>query len=145
MNNKGYIAERFKTGTIYIDSYDGKNFVGRLWYPASGDEQKFENLMQLIEEIDASVKTLGFPDEYNRLRSFDTQEETAVAQDESVVAPTPEAGALATFEIKIIFLQNATWQGIVKWDDKDMEENFRSMRELIYLMDSALACVSDDR
>lgn len=138
MSNIGYIPERFKTGTICIDSYDGKTFAGRLWYPRFDGELKFNNLMQLVEAIDASVRTIGFPDEYSTIRRFGTNEDTVQTGCGTNGDFVPDNGKLATFRIKIIFLQNATWQGMLTWVDKDVEENFRSLRELIYLLDSAL-------
>lgn len=138
MSNNSYISERCKTGTICIDSYEDKSFAGRLWYPKFDSEQQFNNLMQLVEAIDSAVKVTGYPDEYSKLRTFDVPKESAISPGDGDTAFSPENGKLATFRIKIIFLQNATWQGIVTWVEKDTTENFRSMRELVYLMDSAL-------
>lgn len=138
MNNTAYIPERFKTGTICIDSYEDKTFVGRLWYPQFEREVKFNNLMQLMEAIDDSIKSIGFPDEYISIRRFGANEDSKPRGSVTTGDFVPINGNLATFRMKIIFLQNATWQGIVTWVENDAEENFRSMRELIYLMDSAL-------
>ncbi len=44
----------------------------------------------------------------------------------------------ATFVVRISFCQNETWQGNVTWLDNRQTQNFRSMMELLYLMDSAL-------
>ena len=43
-----------------------------------------------------------------------------------------------TFVIKVMNTQNATWQGTVTWTDGKRTEPFRSARELIKLIDSAL-------
>ena len=43
-----------------------------------------------------------------------------------------------TFVIEVIDQQNASWQGTVNWVNKGKKENFRSVLELIRLMDSAL-------
>ena len=140
MKNYEYIPERLKIGTICIDSYDAKTFAGRLWYPGFGAEQKFENLMQLIEKIDKALRDLGYPNEYNTIRTFDQKDGAESLREDGKEDFVPENGKLATFRIKIIFLQNATWQGIITWVEKNQEENFRSMREMVYLMDSALGC-----
>lgn len=44
----------------------------------------------------------------------------------------------ATFLVRVSFCQNNTWQGNVTWLDNRQSQNFRSMMELLYLMDSAL-------
>ena len=53
--------------------------------------------------------------------------------------PLPASrGELATFAVRIIFRQNASWQGSVVWLEGEREESFRSALELVLLMDSAL-------
>ena len=44
----------------------------------------------------------------------------------------------ATFVIQVQFNQNATWQGTLRWVDKQKQQNFRSMLELVRLLDEAL-------
>jgi len=44
-----------------------------------------------------------------------------------------------TFEITIKFMQNSTWQGQIKWIEKNQNQNFRSALEMLKLMDEALA------
>ena len=41
-----------------------------------------------------------------------------------------------TFLVHIIENQNATWQGDVTWLDQEKKESFRSLLELITLMDA---------
>lgn len=40
--------------------------------------------------------------------------------------------------VRIISQENATWQGQVTWLDREQSENFRSMLELIKLIDAAV-------
>ena len=40
--------------------------------------------------------------------------------------------------VRILFRQNASWQGSVLWREGGQEERFRSALELVLLMDSAL-------
>ena len=44
-----------------------------------------------------------------------------------------------TFVVKVDRCQNGTWQGQVVWADENKTERFRSMLELVKLMDEALA------
>ena len=48
-------------------------------------------------------------------------------------------GKKATFLIKILFRQNASWQGSVAWLEGKREQSFRSALELLFLMDSVLS------
>ncbi len=45
----------------------------------------------------------------------------------------------STFVVKINNKQNGTWQGRVIWAEENRTEYFRSLLELINLMDEALA------
>lgn len=44
-----------------------------------------------------------------------------------------------TFLIHIISCQNTTWQGKVTWTEKKESKSFRSMLELIKLIDAAVS------
>ena len=50
-------------------------------------------------------------------------------------------GALASFSIRLLFRQNASWQGILTWIEGGQEQYFRSVLELVLLMDNALGYV----
>jgi hypothetical protein len=47
-------------------------------------------------------------------------------------------GKKGTFVVQILNQQNATWQGTVNWMEEKETQPFRSLLELIRLMDSAL-------
>lgn len=48
------------------------------------------------------------------------------------------SGAVATFSMRILFRQNSSWQGSLTWIEGNQEEYFRSVLELIVLMENAL-------
>ena len=50
-----------------------------------------------------------------------------------------QTGAQGAFLVQILGRQNATWQGTVTWLDGRESQSFRSVLELIHLMDSAIA------
>ncbi|HHY63462.1 MAG TPA: hypothetical protein GX501_00290 [Clostridiaceae bacterium] len=50
----------------------------------------------------------------------------------------------ATFIIKVLFRQNATWQGKIQWVEKNKTQNFRSDLEMLKLMDDALKISDND-
>ena len=43
-----------------------------------------------------------------------------------------------TFEVSVKFQQNSTWQGQILWAEKNMKQSFRSVLEMLRLMDEAL-------
>lgn len=44
----------------------------------------------------------------------------------------------ATFLVRILFRQNATWQGTIQWLDGKTNRPFRSLLEMILLINEAL-------
>lgn len=48
------------------------------------------------------------------------------------------SGGGKTFVVRVLDMQNSTWQGTVTWTDSGKQEHFRSALELIRLIDSTL-------
>jgi hypothetical protein len=135
---KKMVSELLKAGFVSIDSYEDSCFAGRVFYPAFETEVKFKNAMQMIDAIGNSVNDLGYTDEYCKMRSFGALGEGGSAGEKTAALARIPKGKLATFKIKIIFMQNATWQGTIVWEESGEEQNFRSVLEMLNLMDSAL-------
>ncbi len=55
----------------------------------------------------------------------------------------------STFIVRVENRQNGTWQGKITWADENRTEHFRSMLEMLKLMEEAMAsgarAVSDDQ
>lgn len=49
-----------------------------------------------------------------------------------------QSGEQATFVVHVQFRQNATWQGSIEWLEEKRNRKFRSMLEMMKLMDEAL-------
>jgi hypothetical protein len=49
-----------------------------------------------------------------------------------------------TFVVQVQFQRNATWQGTIDWLDARKTQRFRSVLEMIKLMDEALADGMED-
>lgn len=126
---------------ICVDSYEDRLMNGRIYSKSLGGSTEFKNLVQLILAVQSAIDRLGFPEPYTITKDFScgrsTENDYPIVMSEK---SSDRMGALATFQIKIIFRQNASWQGIVTWIDGRREESFRSALELILLMDSALSC-----
>ena len=57
---------------------------------------------------------------------------------EGILWNSVRRGSRATFELQILFRQHTSWQGVLFWKEQHREQSFRSVLELILLMDSAL-------
>lgn len=128
-------GESKRTMVVCIDSYDQCVPHGRFCCPGQKESQPFQSLVQLLNQIEQRLNASKFPQSFEELRCFGPPRIEA-ASDENDAAFAK--GSLATFRIRILFRQNASWQGSILWQEGGQEESFRSVLEFIFLMDSAL-------
>ena len=121
--------EAVKT-VVCADSYDKGVLTGRVYVPGHGIAS-FDSLSEFILHIEALV---GRAHE----AAGTTVAELLHQGDEYAAAGLCHRGRLATFELQILFHQHNSWQGILNWPGKKPEQPFRSVLELIELLDSML-------
>lgn len=133
MVQSAWVHESRKT-IVCIDGYVQGIPIGRI-YNTSSEPQTFESLTQFLIKMETMLDELQSPQSYTASRSFGLAQELP-----ETTPPTAQAkrGRKATFELQVIFRQHSSWQGTVIWLEKCMEQSFRSVLELILLMDSAL-------
>lgn len=120
--------------TVCVDSYDAGVLAGRICTPM-WETDSFDSLTQFLIKMENLLDEQQKPQSYTVPRTFPT----IVPEIGSRITPLcPRKGALATFRIQVIFRQHTSWQGIVSWQDRQQEQSFRSVLELVLLMDSAL-------
>lgn len=108
--------------------------------PYYGEEVAFSNLTRLLLLMEDMMDGMKFPQEAVQNRRFKHHEK----REETVrILPKPAQEAIATFKVKVLFRQGASWQGKVSWAEGKQEMAFRSALELVKLMDSALPQPSD--
>ena len=122
---------------ICVDSYEDGVLKGRICHP-SGEPERFGSLSQVLLRMDRMLDAAGAPQSYTVPRAF--------AQTAAQVLPVETGslprGALSTFGLRVLFRQHASWQGEIVWLEKGARQSFRSVLELVFLMDSVLR--SDD-
>jgi hypothetical protein len=124
-----------RTSVVCVDSYDNGVLAGRIISPHLSAEVAFHSTMEFIKEIESLLGEMQFPQSFSTNRSF------RPLSDLKTTAFMPSAakkGQVATFFLRILFRQNASWQGSVTWMENGRSESFRSALELIFLTDSAL-------
>jgi len=112
---------------------------------------EFVSLVQMIDKMEAIFDAKGFPEAFVSPRMFgasgrgnikneaEEADDMRVAIDEVGTLVEPDqGGSKCTFEINVKFRQNATWQGQILWVEKNLKQNFRSVLEMLKLMDEAL-------
>ena len=95
----------------------------------------FESLIQFLIAVQELLEDQKTPQSYTSLRKFS---EPLPAGEENGIPSRIRRGAKATFSLQVLFRQHSSWQGVILWCDQKKEESFRSVLELVMLMDSAL-------
>ena len=120
--------------TVCVDSYENGNPVGR-FCRGYGQQEAFGSLSQFLIRMEEELEILQNPQSYTTPRTFSSSLQPSGGMEH----PLPHRrGEKATFQIRILFRRNSSWQGLVRWQDTQQEQSFRSVLELILLMDSAL-------
>lgn len=123
-----------RNNTVCIDSYENGVLQGRLYNP-SREAETFFSLSQFLLKMEQLLDEMQQPQAYTQPRKFSTLLQSGHGE----CAPAPvRRGAEATFDLQVIFRQNTSWQGILHWREANIQHSFRSVLELVILMDSAL-------
>ena len=128
-----------RTTIICIDSYQNEVPTGRIYNPYLKSGRQFYSLTQILIEVDKLLDERKWPQSFTAVRTFSSIQELDVGPPET----ERQEGLLATFAVKILFRQNTSWQGSVTWMETGQEQPFRSVLELIFLMNSALSQVNE--
>jgi len=135
MTTPQFVPYEMKTTRVEVTSYENKQIRGRIINPYLGKTVAFDNLMQLLLRLEALYDSLNYPQLGMEHRTF--------AQEDAKPDEPAEADSggpvLASFLVSVMFRQRASWQGRLVWTEKELESQFRSTLELIFLMDSALS------
>ena len=135
-----FVPREMKSTLIKVYSYHNKCMQGTIMNPFFEKEMIFENVMQLITMVARISDSLFFPQKTMELRQF--SDNTVVQDNKSFDFVTSsdftDQMPIATFELEIIFRQNASWQGNIVYAEKGLSSSFRSVLELLSLMDSVL-------
>ena len=121
--------------TVCVDSYEDGVLKGYI-LNAYQRIAVFESLVQFLLEMEAILEDQQMPQSYTSLRRFFDLLPEGEGNAASFVSV--RKGIKATFELQILFRQHSSWQGVVIWRERKIEQPFRSVLELVLLMDSAL-------
>ncbi len=126
----------FETTIICIDKYECKQLCGRIYNSTYNDGCVFRSTIDLLLSMETALGEKNQPQSYSCRRAFRPAEERPLLEK---TQEELRQGKVATFSLRILFRQNASWQGSVYWHEGRQEERFRSVLELLLLMDSALS------
>lgn len=127
-------SEEYRTILVCVDSYHHGTLQGRFYNPVLNEGHSFQSMTQFITKMEQSLDGMEFPKAYTVTRTFSPTPEKPPNPPNTVY----QEGRLASFALRILFRQNASWQGSIVWLDQNREQRFRSVLELILLFDNAL-------
>ena len=99
---------------IYIDKVTGGEVRGRIAGPGAPADSAFTSLSKMILLLDEYL--------------------SAEFQEKPAAVPARKAD----FELEILFRQNYSWQGRLRWPSGGKEATFRSVLELIFILETIL-------
>ncbi|MDR1298760.1 MAG: hypothetical protein LBJ84_00720 [Oscillospiraceae bacterium] len=134
-----FVPYEMKTSVIAVHSYENKTLKGTVTNPYFEKPAAFDNVIQLIFLIDELQDAINFPLESMKARSFVGSDAPQSANERKTAEDAGLIGSpIASFKLNIMFRQNASWQGGIVWIENQSESQFRSLLELIMLLDNAL-------
>ena len=125
----------YRTTTICVDSYNKSVPEGRFYNQCCPEGVRFHGAIDLVKKMEAMLDQMNLPQSFSAVRSF---AEKPVVTLGGAFGESTHKGEVATFATKVLFRQNTSWQGSVSWIEGQREETFRSVLELLLLVDSAM-------
>lgn len=132
---KRFRGNEYRTTVVCVDSYEDGILVGRFYNPYNENGQSFKSLTKFLINMEDMLDAMKHPQTFSARRSFADSPLSGVA---AMPEDKEQVGKLGTFLVRVLFRRDADWQGTVTWLEGSRDEGFRSVLELIFLMDGAL-------
>lgn len=121
---------------------------GLMYHSYREDPLPFESAEQMVFHMEALYDALRFPHPGTNERSFSGQkkpgvqitERNRIMSDDKLLQ---KHGDIGTFIVRVQHRQNSSWQGRITWMENDKTIYFRSIWEMIKLIESAVDTVSE--
>ena len=145
-NSQWYIGTQNGV-VVCVDRYGRGQMAGRFCHAYCRGETPFVNETQLVFQLEQFFDEIRYPHPTTNSRTF-TEEQPGtehrcrrqkVMSDDELLS---RHGDLGTFIIRVQHRQNSSWQGHVTWMEQNRTIHFRSVWEMIKLIESAVDTVS---
>ena len=131
---------------LCVDSYAPNHISGTFWHGYREDGISFSNWDQMVQRMEQFFDDIQFPFPSTTFRTFEKtgnepqhrQEKKKIMADEEVLR---HRGELGSFVVRVQHRQNSSWQGRITWIEEDKTVYFRSIWEMIKLVENALDSV----
>ena len=134
---------------ICVDRLEGSRAGGRVLSQRLTGPMAFSDLGSLLLQLEALLEKQNFPQAFQRMRSFTTETpeypDGLLPEGAMPAAAVSEArGEKATFVLRILTRQNATWQGVLEWLEGERRDSFSSDLEFLKLLERDLRQLGDE-
>ena len=132
---------------LCVNDSNGGDLCGEFWHAYSAEAVPFRGIGQMTMRMEALYDYLRFPFPGTNSRSFGEEkppqrfehERSKVMTDDELLS---RHGDIGTFIVRVQHRQNSSWQGRITWMEEDKTVQFRSVWEMIKLIESAVDTVS---
>lgn len=134
---------------LCVDVFHPERLQGRMYHSYSASPGIFQSTEQMTFQMEELYEKLQFPHASTNERSFkdekkpyhQAEERVQIMSDQELLS---KHGDLGTFIVRVQHRQNSSWQGRITWMEQDKTINFRSVWEMIKLIESAVDTVSEE-
>jgi len=141
-----FIPNDLTATSIEISKGSDYEYKGCFYNAYDGIKINFYSLLELLKELDSMFDRFIFPQVTHEYRTFSVPKrgakpEKTIKKETIMDRNNNDAGGAvknATFILQVKFRRNASWQGEIRWVDKNITKPFRSTLELIRLLDNAI-------
>ena len=128
---------------ISVDHYENDEMSGRLYHLYADECEKFHSVLDMVKTLERLFDRIQSPKRAMEERYFHSETEPQRVNEERpdvpvMKRPIVRKGMKATFAVYVCYRRNASWQGQVMWEEEKKKVNFRSVLELLKLMDNAM-------
>ena len=152
-----------KNGVVVcVNSYVGYELAGEFYHGYSTEPVEFSGAGELLSGLESLFNLLNFPYAATNMRDFsddDSGKKNRRVRERPLKIPGNQAdyrnheeiervmsdrdilskhGDEGTFIVRVQQRQNSSWQGRITWVDEDKTVYFRSVWEMMKLIDAAL-------
>ena len=139
----GYFPEKQKESSldtchISVDTYDSGRITGTYQNIPSETIKSFDSPVDLVSTLGKFMELDVLEDE---ILKYGLNYDQLISSE--ACTSCRRGGQLATFSVKVMFREYFTWQGIIYWREGRVQQAFRSYKEMLYIMASALEPAAD--
>ena len=126
---------------VCVDNVDNEAYQGRIYHLYRNQPIYFANILQMIKWMEAFYNELEFPKSSTKDRYFVKKMYPMLQGGKRVLSKNQimkQKGKQGTFLVRVQYRQNATWQGQITWVEGQETKSFRSVLEMLKLMDNVI-------